>query len=246
MGLAQVQHGLRSALAMIYPSRCLSCGGLVEQDAGLCPDCWKETPFISGLACDSCGTPLPGQSNDTEFCDSCLADRPPWTSATAALAYEGVGRRLVLGLKHGDRYDIADPAGRWMAQKVRQMQVEAPLICPVPLHTWRHVKRRFNQSALLARVIAEELGYDYCPDALIRVKRTQNLDGKSRGDRYGQLANSMTVNERRRHLIENRNVLIVDDVMTSGATLSACCHAFEDAFAAEIHVCVLARVAPRP
>ena len=173
-----------------------------------------------------------------------MTEPPPWTKGCAALIYEGVGRKLVLGLKHGDRFDIAGPAAKWMAQHAIQMHIDAPLICPVPLHPLRHIRRRFNQAALLSKALASELGADHCVDALQRTVHTQNLDGKTRTERFEQLHGAISVKPDNNHLIKDRNILIVDDVMTSGATLSACSEALRQVGAAEIYVCVMARVAP--
>jgi predicted amidophosphoribosyltransferase len=109
-----LRAGLQTALRMIYPPQCLGCGGLVAQDNGICAACFAETPFITGLVCDLCGIALPGQSDIAVHCDDCLSLGRPWTRGRAPLRYEGVARRLVLGLKHGDRHEIVDMAADWM------------------------------------------------------------------------------------------------------------------------------------
>ncbi|EIE50099.1 ComF family protein [Salipiger aestuarii] len=237
---------LQTVLKMVYPSRCLICGGLVETDFGLCGTCWRDTPFIAGLTCDCCGIPLIGDSDDAEFCDDCLVTPPPWMQGRAGLVYRDNGRKLVLMLKHGDRHDIALPAASWMARQARPMLRDNMIAVPVPLHLRRHFKRRYNQSALLSRALAQELGIDHVPDALERLRHTASLDGKSREARYHALADALRVRPRCRHLIEGRPVLIVDDVLTSGATLSAATEACLAAGASEVCISVLARVAKEP
>lgn len=243
MGLERVQQGFLNVLSLIYPPRCLSCGGLVESNSGLCVSCWQDTPFIGGLICDMCGTPLPGQSEEIEYCDNCMTDPFSWDKGRAALMYRDVGRQLVLRLKHGDRHDIAGPAGKWMAQRVPGLIIKDPLICPVPLHPIRHISRRFNQAALLSNAVAHELNAEHCPDALQRHKRTQKLDGKTRAERFSHLKGAISVNPKYKNLISERNIVLVDDVMTSGATLSTCSEALVGAGAAQICICVMARVA---
>ena len=238
-----LQTGLQTALRMIYPPRCLACGGLVDQDNGLCAACFALTPFITGLVCDLCGVPLPGSSDDAVQCDDCLAIARPWTQGRAPLRYEGVGRKLVLGLKHGDRHEIVGTAADWMVQCLpRRLPVDT-LVVPVPLHITRLLRRRYNQSALLAQDMAKRLDLGFCPDALSRVRRTVSLDGKTREDRFVELSDAILVSRGREALLEDRPILLVDDVMTSGATLAACALACHSAQSREIYVTVLARVA---
>ncbi|MFZ7091040.1 ComF family protein [Primorskyibacter sp. 2E233] len=233
---------MQTLVQLVYPPRCLSCGGLVETDFGLCGACWRDTPFIAGLTCDLCGTPLPGSSDRAEHCDDCLATARPWVKGRAALVYRDRGRRMVLALKHGDRHDIARPAARWMARLTRPVVQSDTLIVPVPLHLQRHLSRRYNQSALLAEALAAELGLDWCPDLLERRQATPSLEGKSREERFQTLAGRLDVSPLREELIKDRSVLIVDDVMTSGATLAAASEACLASGATEVFVSVLARV----
>lgn len=235
--------GMQTLVQLVYPPRCLACGGLVETDFGLCGACWRDTPFISGLACDLCGVPLPGQSERAEICDDCLTIARPWQHGRAALVYRDRGRRMVLALKHGDRHDIARPAARWMARACRDLVRDDTLLVPVPLHVKRHLRRRYNQSALLAEGLAAELGCDWIPDALQRPHPTPSLDGRSRQERFETLDGRIRVSERSAPRIAGRPVLIVDDVMTTGATLSAASEACLAAGASQICVCVLARAA---
>ncbi|MBP0483278.1 ComF family protein [Sagittula salina] len=237
---------MQTLVQMVFPPRCLSCGGLVESDFGLCGDCWAQTTFTSGLCCDLCGAPLPGESESAEHCDECLTVARPWSHGRAALLYSGVGRKLVLGLKHGDRHDIARPAARWMARAARGMATPDMLVVPVPLHLSRHLARRHNQSALLAQALAAELSLDWCPDALERRQATPSLEGKSRAERFEVLAGRITVPNLRTRMIVGRPVMVVDDVMTTGATLAAAAEACLAAGATEVCTCVLARVAQAP
>lgn len=239
-------RGMQTLVQMVYPPRCLSCGGLVDSDFGLCATCWRDTPFIAGLACDLCSAPLPGSSDRAELCDECLKIARPWAHGRAALLYTGMARRLVLGLKHGDRHDIARPAARWMARAARDLARPDLLTVPVPLHLHRHLSRRYNQSALLAQALSQELGCACCPDALQRPSATPSLDGRGREDRFALLGSAIAPNPARASRLDGRPVLIVDDVMTSGATLAACTEAAYAAGATEVCIAVLARVAKEP
>lgn len=233
---------LQSALRLIYPPRCTVCGDQVDSDFGLCGPCWRDTPFIAGLCCDACGTPLPGDASDGPVhCDDCLRIARPWRAGRAALLYRDNGRRLVLALKHGDRHDVVRPAAVWMARAARPLLCADTLIAPVPLHWIRMLGRRYNQAALLARAVALELGQAHCPDLLIRPRATQPLGGKGRDARFAALQGALRVHPRRRDLVDGRSVLLIDDVMTSGATFAAAAQACLDAGAREVCILALAR-----
>jgi predicted amidophosphoribosyltransferase len=238
-----LRTGLQTALRMIYPPRCLGCGGLVDQDHGLCATCFAETPFITGLVCDLCGITLPGNSDIAVHCDDCLSIGRPWSQGRAPLRYEGVARKLVLGLKHGDRHEIVGMAADWMVGACPPDVPNDAIVLPVPLHLFRLVSRRYNQSALLAQAMANRMGLEFCPDSLVRQRRTVSLDGKSRDARFAELSNAIAVRSSKAGQLRNRPILLVDDVMTSGATVAACAQACHDAQSREIYVAVLARVA---
>ncbi|WP_170334675.1 ComF family protein [Ruegeria arenilitoris] len=235
---------IQTAVHLIYPPRCLGCGELTEADFGLCGQCWRDTPFIGGVVCESCGVPLPGEADGHRIeCDDCMKTPRPWQDGRAALLYDGKARSLILALKHGDRPELAKPAARWMAQAGQALFHDDMLIAPVPLHWSRLMKRRYNQSALLAQHLGGLTGLDVCPDLLVRRVRTPVLDGKTAAQRAETLSGAIAAHPKRGHRMQGRDVLLVDDVMTSGATLAACARICLAAGANHIFVLVLARVA---
>lgn len=233
---------LARAGALIFPPQCLSCGEPVQDDGGLCGPCWRDTPFILGLCCDLCGTPLPGASDVAVTCDDCRARDRPWARGRAVMLYRDGGRRLVLGLKHADRLDLAPSMAGWMAARAGPLVHADTLVAPVPAHWWRLFRRRYNQAAVLSLGFAARIDRPVCPDLLVRHRATRVQDGMDPDARYANLADAITVMPRHRALVTGRRVLLVDDVMTSGATLDACARACLAAGAAEISVMVLARV----
>jgi ComF family protein len=236
--------GMQSVLRAIYPAQCIGCGTVVLDEAALCPACWRETPFIRGSACVKCGAPLPGEAPGDEAaeCDDCMATPRPWETGAAALVYEGVARRLVMALKHGDRHDLVRPFAGWMAARLRCAHDARTLIVPVPIHWRRLLRRRFNQSALLARSLARQTGAVHAPDALHRIRNTAPQEGMTVEERTALQTGAIVPHPRRGHILKGRHVLIVDDVMTSGATLSAAASAARSAGARRVDTLTLARV----
>lgn len=234
---------MKGAIRLVYPDQCVSCGVLVDGVHGLCPACWADTPFIRGLVCDTCGQPVLGDRSDgAATCDDCLATPRPWDAGRAALLYEGVARGMVLRLKHGDRTDLARPAARWLAEAGRDVLMPGSLLVPVPIHWTRLVFRRYNQAAELARAVSKLTSLEVAPDALIRIRRTPVQDGLGVDARFDNTEGAI----RAARPLTGRAVVLVDDVMTSGATLAAAAQACRAAGASRVSVLVLARVAKTP
>lgn len=166
----------------------------------------------------------------------------PWAKGRAALLYKENAKRLVLALKHGDRQEIAKPAALWMSRVIEDLPLDNLIVAPIPLHWMRMLKRRYNQSALLAQALARHAGLPVCPDLLQRQRRTQSLDGLTREVRFTSVKGAIRVHPRRRHRLAGRPVLLVDDVMTSGATLSTATDACLAAGSGPVYVVTLARV----
>jgi len=233
-----------AALHLVYPPRCIACAAPVGSDFGLCPTCWRDTPFAVGLVCDLCGVTLPGEDpGHPVHCDDCLTHAPPWAQGRSAMIYRDGARALVLKLKHADRTDLARPLGDWLYRAAAPLLAPGMLVAPIPLHWWRLFRRRYNQSALLSHRVARRAGLDHCPDLLLRRRATGTQDGRSRDGRFANLQGALQVNPRWRESVAGREVLLIDDVMTSGATLSVATDALHAAGATRVCVAALARVA---
>lgn len=234
------------ALGALFPPVCAGCRAETGTPSTLCPDCWGGLHVLAGPGCRVCGVDIAGLGPGESFtCDQCLKNPPAWTEGRAALVYAATGRRLVLRLKHGDRLDTVPMLAGWMARAGAPLLEAADMVVPVPLHWTRTVRRRFNQSAELARHLTADRPARFRADILVRTRRTPSQEGRSREERRANLAGALAVRPRHRDALAGRRVLLIDDVMTTGATLDAGAGALLDAGAARADVLVLALV-PSP
>jgi ComF family protein len=237
---------LAAALAplvdLVYPPRCPSCGLAIAAQDGLCAQCWSELVIPGEPACARCQRPFGGASvGEGAICAPCLAEPPRHDGIAAATLYNDASRKLVLAFKHGRRIALAPMLARLIAARLPPIEGEW-LAVPVPLHPLRLWQRGFNQSALLAREIARLRGATLLVDGLVRRKRTPVLGGLGKAARARALAGAIAVRPRCRPRLKGARVVLVDDVMTSGATANACVGALKRAGAANVVVACFARV----
>jgi ComF family protein len=234
---------LGGLLDLVLPPRCLACGGLVERQGRLCAGCWRALTFLTPPYCRLCGYPLPHAAAEAPLCGGCTLSPPAFDRARAALRYDDGARGLILAFKHADRTDSAPLFGRWLAQAGRDLLSDAELIAPVPLHRWRLLKRGYNQAAVLARALARETALALLPDLLQRCRATPSQQGLSA---QGRLLNitpaAFRAHPWHRARLAGRKVVLVDDVLTTGATVAACAQVLRQAGAARVDVLTLARV----
>jgi ComF family protein len=243
--VAGLFHSLRRiggrALDLVLPPRCLGCGVEILAADGMCPDCWNGLRLLAPPWCRCCGYPLPHASADAPLCAQCAAKPPAYDRGRAALRYDGNSSRLILGFKRGGRLDGVGLFARWMAQAGEELLAEADLIVPVPLHRWRLVRRGFNQSAVLAQRIAGIAGRPWSPSILRRHKATASQQGLSASERERNItASAFRVGNPA--AVAGARVVLVDDVLTTGATLGACATILRRAGAERVDVLTLARV----
>jgi ComF family protein len=232
----------RFLLDALLPPRCLNCGQDVADPEGLCPGCWSKLNFIHAPGCSCCGRPFEHEIGPAGLCATCTAARPPFRRARAALRYEEGCRDLILRFKHADRTDSAPAFARWMIRAGTELIEDCEMIAPVPLHWRRLFGRRYNQAALLSRAIVKTTGKRHAPDLLQRVRPSTGQGGLGRRARRERVAQAFKVKLSWRDQVAGCNILLIDDVYTTGATVSVCAEALLDSGARVVDVLTLAQV----
>jgi ComF family protein len=233
---------LRATLDLALPPLCPACREPVE-GRGLCPACWSKLSFITRPYCERLGIPFVYDPGPGILSMEAIADPPAYNRARAAVRFDEISRALVHAFKYGDRLDLAPMLGRWTGHAGRELLAEADALVPVPLHWRRSWARRFNQSALLATAISAESGVPVTAGALKRVKATAQQVGLSRSERAANVQGAFRVPEAGKSAVAGRRLVLVDDVLTSGATVEGCARALLRAGAQNVDVLIFARVA---
>ena len=231
-----------NVLDLLYPPRCLNCDAPVGSNGSLCGDCWGKITFIGGALCRICGLPFPYDTGPDAICGDCARRHPDFDVARAALVYDDNSRGLVLSFKHGDRTFAANTYAHWMIRAGGDLLTDTDLVTPVPLHWTRLFSRRYNQAALLANIIGRTSGVKADVNLIRRQKRTASQGHKTVEQRRRNLQGAFAVPETRKIIIAGRSILLVDDVMTSGATVSACARILRRNGAGKVSVLTMARV----
>jgi ComF family protein len=231
-------------LDLILPPQCVCCDAVVAVQGQLCAACFGRTNFISEPCCARCGVPFAAaaQGDAAALCPSCQEAPPLFGRARAALRYDAQGRQLILPLKHADRPELAAVLAPHMARAGAALLRLADLLVPVPLHRKRLFKRRYNQAALLAIAVGRIAGVRALPDGLVRRRATDSLDHKTPAERAAEVRDAFAVRPARAGLLSGRSVVLIDDVMTSGATANACTAALLADGVRSVDVLVAARV----
>ena len=231
----------RRAVDTVLPPRCLGCGAMVADAGAVCPACWGGIDFIAPPMCDSCGLPFAYETGASAVCGEC-APPPLFGRARSVMAYTDTSRRFVLAFKHADRTDAAPAWGAWLARAGRELLADADILIPVLLHRRRLIARRYNQAALMAKALSRETGLPVFVDVLRRTRATPSQGRMNRSQRERNVAGAFAVRDSRRSRIQDTRIVLIDDVMTTGATLTACIRPLISAGAANVDVLTLARV----
>jgi ComF family protein len=232
---------LNPIVDLVFPPRCPLCGDAILAQGGLCAGCWNELAIPGTPACVTCQRPFSDSVADGAMCAPCLANPPRHNGIAAATLYNDASRKLVLAFKHGRKIALAPMLSRLITARLGA-EKQGWLAIPVPLHRWRLWRRGYNQAALLAGNIAQQTGATLIVDGLVRKKSTPMLGALGRLARERALKGAISVNSRRGAQLKGAKILLIDDVLTSGATSDACLSALKRAGADQVVICCFARV----
>ena len=234
----------RFSADMLFPPVCPGCRRQIAEPGTLCGQCWPKLRFLEKPWCEVMGTPFSHDFGAGFLSAEAIANPPPFRRARAAVAHNGVARDMVHGLKYSDRTDLARWMARWMVRAGAELIEDADVVVPVPLHWTRFLRRRFNQSAELARAVASQTGRQLAPLAVKRVKATRQQVGLALGERQDNVRAAFKIPPQAEIDIAGRRVLLIDDVYTTGATVSAATKALLKGGAGAVDVLTFARVLP--
>jgi ComF family protein len=229
----------RAVIDGILPPRCLACGTTVGEPDALCGACWAAMTFFAPPWCAICGLPFAFPMGEGAICGVCAARPPSWDRARSVMRYDRHSRRLVLMMKHGDQTHLAGAFGRWMQRAGGEALAGADILVPVPLHWTRLLGRRFNQAALLAHAIRAAGGPPVGADWLVRRRRTPSQGRMGPAARVRNVHGAFALRPGRS--VAGKRVVLIDDVLTTGATAEECARVLRRAGAASVGVLVLAR-----
>jgi ComF family protein len=228
---------------VLVPPVCMSCRASLADHHALCPTCWRDIAFIRAPLCEHMGIPLPFDTGGPSISALALAEPPDYDRARAAAHYAGTARKLVHDLKYADRQEVRILLGNWLTAAGADVLSDAHLILPVPMSRRRLFWRKFNQAAILAHELGRRSGVPVDTASLRRRRATTPQVGLTRAQRHSNMEGAFAILKRRRARIKGANILLVDDVITTGATVNACARALRRAGAARVDVLAVCMVA---
>lgn len=230
----------KNLLNFVFPPQCPICKKRVQDTNNLCNECFSMIHFISTPYCEKCGRPFEFQITEELFCGVCLTKKQPFHKARAAFKYDDFSKKLILPFKHGDHIELTPLLTHLLLQAGKDLFPDIDIILPVPLHRFRLMKRKYNQAALLAKALSHHINKPFIAGVLLRIKSTQSQGHLKKDKRKQNVAKAFAVTNNQ--LILGKHILLVDDVLTSGATLNECAKVLKKAGAKQVSYLTLARV----
>lgn len=228
-------------LDVLFPPKCIICGKIISQDGCLCFTCWGKIDFITFPYCSCCGVPFSYEIEEDLICGKCILKKPKYDKAVAVFVYNKYSNDIIHKFKYNDCSYAAKTLSNWMVREGKKLISDTDLIIPVPLHKLRLMTRFYNQAALLAKFISKNTKIKCDFKSLKRVKNTKQQFGLTLKQRAKNVRNAFFIPEQFKENIKGKNILLVDDVMTTGATINACSYVLKKAGAKKVYVLTLGR-----
>ena len=237
--LTAIKPVTRRILNNIFPPQCISCYTPTGETAALCSACWDSISFIGSPLCDRCGTPFEIDTPDNTICAGCSYRKPQFDRSRSVFKYDDHSRQIITNFKYRDNTYTSDAFARWMMRSGVDILKNSDILAPVPLHRLKLIKRRYNQSALLVNSIAKMTYIEKHNNLLLRVKNTPPQAGLTYKQRFGNMSGAFKLNSKYKNIIKGKRICLVDDVLTTGATIEACAKILKKSGAAKVHVLTL-------
>lgn len=242
-----MQELFKTTLNFILPPRCPVTGEVVDTVGMISPEAWGQLNFIDEPFCTKCGVPFDflyeGSGGEDQICESCTKNPPAFNKARSVMVYDDQSRGLFLGFKHGDQTHMTPAFIPWLERAGKDMLEKADFLIPVPLHRWRLLKRRYNQAAIIAQYLSKETSVPVLIEGLVRLRATASQGHLNINERAKNVRQAFAVPQKLSPQLKGKNIVLIDDVYTTGATVNECVKTLLDAEAAEVNVLTLARVA---
>ncbi|MDX2050423.1 MAG: ComF family protein [Rickettsiaceae bacterium] len=229
---------LKKILDILMPARCLDCGVFVEDDYSICHNCWPKYLFIDDPMCKICGVPFPFEGQSEYICAGCAKDKPHFDIARSVFKYDGSSKKIIHGFKYNDRTYLAKFFAKIILSRFGPLVIDADIITCVPMHKFKRIFRLYNHSQILGREIAAFAKKNFSQDALIKTKNTKSQTFLSRSARKKNLIGSFASNPK---IVFNKNVVIIDDVISTGQTINLCAKELKKAGAKKVIVLAIAK-----
>jgi ComF family protein len=226
---------------IIFPPKCLNCNVIIGEVGGLCSLCFEKINFTTSPSCAICAFPFEYDLGEEALCAACINHKPAYDKAFTVFTYNEHSKELIHKFKFADQTYATPYFANWIKRAAKDALEDADIIIPVPLHKLRLYKRMYNQSALLAKAIARISNVKYNPYILKRIRNTTPQSGLSQKQRQGNVKNAFAINPKQLAAIKGKNIILIDDVMTTGATIEECCKILRKAGVSKIYVVTLAR-----
>jgi ComF family protein len=232
---------LNHLLDIIYPPRCISCGDNVHENGSICAKCWSDINFITNPQCNICGFPFDFEVSADALCSGCIKTKPSFSKARAVFIYDDASYNMIKSLKYHDKTENCAAYARWMSRVGSEMINDTDIIIPVPIHFSKLILRKYNQAALLAHGLAKTSNKKILSNAIIRKKNTKSQAEFSYKERFNNIKGAFKINSEYLDALKNKNRLLIDDVITTGATVEECTKMLLRAKVAKVEVLTLAK-----